>query len=582
MVGDNAQQPSVFISYATPTYRLASAVRDKLNKYGLKTWLAPDDVPIGAEYPEEIEKAIKSSDFLILLFSKAADESIFVRKEIERAIAQGVSVIPVWLNKFTPSSGFEFLLSNVQWIDATGCDSDEIANLILPLLDASAAPQQNAKNNRAPGGIRLTWSVWFFAFALTAVAIVVVNIISGDTPNSQLGRVFQQELYSLDVTIVGLLALALLVGAFVIDRNMRRRGRVVSVRTGDMAVSLGVAIAAALFFVGYAIVPLVLSLGLLVFYVFTRNTFKGRPRVTVLAIMLAVVIGAFWGESRLYAALRSDNTVILLLPNDRCPNIDDSDCRIKSGENYLALHGALKDIISRWNKVDFYPNNAKQAEKLRDRFLRNEKLGTPSSLARLTVDALWTQQQPFDRAVTLTMNSSASVCDRQSVQIDAILDNWRIGKPPRLAFGKLETPPRGGWSSDITVPSDKIDRAALFLSIDLVARLMATFEDLDENSPGFVSAAEMSVATQKLFETAEQVLRDARRDIGPEFAAELEQYDQLRRQAAQLQDPFVQLAALQKIADWVREISEIGDACERAVQTDRTVRSLSFDDGERR
>jgi hypothetical protein len=81
--------PTVFISHTTTDYRdvlLAKALANGLQERGIDVWLAPEVVPGGKDFQEEIRHAIETActDFLVIL-SDASIASEWVKIEVELA-----------------------------------------------------------------------------------------------------------------------------------------------------------------------------------------------------------------------------------------------------------------------------------------------------------------------------------------------------------------------------------------------------------------------------------------------------------------------------------------------------------------
>ncbi|MBR4879868.1 MAG: toll/interleukin-1 receptor domain-containing protein, partial [Clostridia bacterium] len=76
----------IFISYKSEDYKIAKWVRDYLEKCGLSVWMAPEDIPGGSDYSEQIPVAITNCKALVLIYSQKAESSKWVRREVDQAI----------------------------------------------------------------------------------------------------------------------------------------------------------------------------------------------------------------------------------------------------------------------------------------------------------------------------------------------------------------------------------------------------------------------------------------------------------------------------------------------------------------
>ncbi len=107
-----------FVSYATPDKETAFRLCQLLEEQGIGCWIAPRDVPPGADYGEAIIRAIEETRATLLLLSAHSNISIHVTHEVERATSKRKRVIPVRLEDVQPSASLELHLATAQWIDA--------------------------------------------------------------------------------------------------------------------------------------------------------------------------------------------------------------------------------------------------------------------------------------------------------------------------------------------------------------------------------------------------------------------------------------------------------------------------------
>ena len=151
-----------FISHASKDKEIAKKICEMLENRGIECWLAPRDIIPGRDYGEEIIRGIQETAATVLLMSENANDSTFVKKEIERAISKAKPVLPVRIRDVSPSPGLELFVSSAHWIDAwqSPIDSkiDQLANSIKPLIGQQAikntaspfyqAPQRKDKNTK--------------------------------------------------------------------------------------------------------------------------------------------------------------------------------------------------------------------------------------------------------------------------------------------------------------------------------------------------------------------------------------------------------------------------------------------------
>jgi hypothetical protein len=84
----------VFISYASTDKIVADAVCAVLEEQKIRCWIAPRDVLAGTPYGEALIEALNGSRIMVLIFSSSSNSSPHVLREMERAAAKGISIIP--------------------------------------------------------------------------------------------------------------------------------------------------------------------------------------------------------------------------------------------------------------------------------------------------------------------------------------------------------------------------------------------------------------------------------------------------------------------------------------------------------
>jgi hypothetical protein len=108
----------VFISYASGDKTVADAVCAALEAGGVRCWIAPRDVMPGIHYGEAIIDAIHECRIMVLVFSSKANLSGHIPKEIERAVSQGSTVMPLRIENVVPAKSLDYFIGSVHWLDA--------------------------------------------------------------------------------------------------------------------------------------------------------------------------------------------------------------------------------------------------------------------------------------------------------------------------------------------------------------------------------------------------------------------------------------------------------------------------------
>lgn len=128
--------PYVFISYSTKNQPEADAMRKLLNDAGIRTWMAPSDIPVGKKYAQVITQAIRRCTCCLLILSDDAQNSVWVPKEIERAVHYRKPIFPVQLDGAILNDEFELYISTDQIVAVNKIDRN--APEVKKLLDSIA------------------------------------------------------------------------------------------------------------------------------------------------------------------------------------------------------------------------------------------------------------------------------------------------------------------------------------------------------------------------------------------------------------------------------------------------------------
>ena len=132
---------SAFISYASENREKAEEICASLERRGLVCWMAPRDIRAGREYGDEIILGLERSAAVVLVLSEAANTSVFVLREVERAVSKEINVVPVRIEEVNPSPGLELFISGTHWMDVWKGDwDDHMDRLVRDLSDSPVGP----------------------------------------------------------------------------------------------------------------------------------------------------------------------------------------------------------------------------------------------------------------------------------------------------------------------------------------------------------------------------------------------------------------------------------------------------------
>jgi hypothetical protein len=89
----------IFVSHAGENRALAIRLRQALIDAGLRPWVSFVDIPVGAQYPERIVRAIDQSRAMVLMVSRASMQSEHVYREVIEASssARNIPLLPIYV-----------------------------------------------------------------------------------------------------------------------------------------------------------------------------------------------------------------------------------------------------------------------------------------------------------------------------------------------------------------------------------------------------------------------------------------------------------------------------------------------------
>ncbi len=152
--GENVSSHDVFISHSTKDKVTADAVCAALESKGLRCWVAPRDIPPGAEWGEAIVEGIELCKAFVVVFSAQSNESKHVMREVERAVNKGAYIIPFRIEDIMPSKSMEYFLSSQHWLDALTppleAHMEQLADTVGQLVRGGSSQSGRDTSSRTP------------------------------------------------------------------------------------------------------------------------------------------------------------------------------------------------------------------------------------------------------------------------------------------------------------------------------------------------------------------------------------------------------------------------------------------------
>jgi hypothetical protein len=134
----------VFISYSSKDKLAAEAACAILESKGIRCWIAPRDIPPGANWAATISDTIGSCRVFLLIFSNNANASEQVQREVDLAANHRLSILPLRIENTLPQRSLEYYLNQRHWLDAFTPPLEQhlnrLADAIALLLGGEATP----------------------------------------------------------------------------------------------------------------------------------------------------------------------------------------------------------------------------------------------------------------------------------------------------------------------------------------------------------------------------------------------------------------------------------------------------------
>jgi hypothetical protein len=187
----------VFISYSSRDKPVADAVVAGLENKGIRCWVAPRDITPGSSWGDAIINAIEGSRFMVIILSGNSNRSKQVVREVERAVANNVIIIPFRIENIDPTGAMAYFLSTEHWLDAVTPPLERHIEKLQTTLQLfmSKGDEATLRGNLSPPIaqpavpiIRLkAKTILFTLFGLIILAIVAILAIpklKAETPQS--------------------------------------------------------------------------------------------------------------------------------------------------------------------------------------------------------------------------------------------------------------------------------------------------------------------------------------------------------------------------------------------------------------
>lgn len=120
----------VFLSYASTDRPAADAICAALEARGIRCWIAPRDVPAGADWGEAILTAIGRAHAMVLVLSRTTANSVHVKNEVVTAVSQSLALVPVRIEDCQPGGALRLHLAGSHWLNVFPPPVEQHADLL--------------------------------------------------------------------------------------------------------------------------------------------------------------------------------------------------------------------------------------------------------------------------------------------------------------------------------------------------------------------------------------------------------------------------------------------------------------------
>jgi hypothetical protein len=139
-----------FISYATEDRIAANAACARLEAAAIRCWIAPRDITAGISYGEAIIEAIHEVKVMVLVFSSNANSSDHIPKEVERAVSNGLTIVPLRIEDVMPGKRLDYFIGSIHWLDAMTPPLDRHLDNLVGTVQKLLAPQDGSHTWQPP------------------------------------------------------------------------------------------------------------------------------------------------------------------------------------------------------------------------------------------------------------------------------------------------------------------------------------------------------------------------------------------------------------------------------------------------
>ncbi len=161
----------MFISHSSENEKNANEICTILEKQGLHCWIAPRDIQVGKDYGSEIIKGIEECKVVLLVLTRASNESQHVLREIERAVNHKKTIIVYEQEEVALSKSLEYFLASTQWFKPK--TKDDVKELVDSIRNIKGKKEEQEEPEECKGKTGRK-RAWLYGAVAAAVVLLVL------------------------------------------------------------------------------------------------------------------------------------------------------------------------------------------------------------------------------------------------------------------------------------------------------------------------------------------------------------------------------------------------------------------------
>ncbi len=139
----------IFLSHSSKDAAIAEQICERLEKNGIRCFIAPRNIRPGKEYAEEIINGIDESAAVVLLMSENANSSPHVLREVEHAVSGGTPILVYKIEDVALSKSMEYFLMTHQWVSSK--PQEDYADIVAFAQDLAKKEKAEPDGTEAAG-----------------------------------------------------------------------------------------------------------------------------------------------------------------------------------------------------------------------------------------------------------------------------------------------------------------------------------------------------------------------------------------------------------------------------------------------